>query len=234
MKRLFLAAFVLAGALSAQPLNPAKLLQPPTDAWPTYNGDYSGRRYSPLKQINPSNVNTLNLAWTRRFTAGGGRGGGAVQIKATPLAVNGILYFAAPDNAWAVDARTGRELWHFEWQTKGGIHIGNRGFGMYGDWLYFETPDCYLISLDAKTGKMRWNHQIAEVKREYFCTPAPLVIKNHIIVGVAVIHWTYPDIWNRAIRKPGRCNGVGTRRRVRASRAPKRGPRVKRWSTEAA
>src|SRR5712672_182411 len=80
-------------------LDPAKLLQPPTDSWPTYNGDYSGRRYSPLKQINQGNVNTLNLAWTRRFTAGGGRGGGgAVSIKATPLEVNGILYFATPDN----------------------------------------------------------------------------------------------------------------------------------------
>jgi acido-empty-quinoprotein group A len=185
MKRTFLAAFMFAGMMIAQPLDPAKLLQPPTDSWPTYNGDYSGRRYSPLKQMNQGNVNTLNLAWTRRFTAGGGRGGGgALSIKATPLEVNGVLYFAAPDNAWAVDARSGRELWHFTWETKGGIHIGNRGFGMYGDWLYFETPDCYLISLDARTGKMHWNHQIADVKQEYFCTPAPLVIKNHIIIGV--------------------------------------------------
>ena len=184
--KLLLTALIWAGALAAQPLDPAKLLQPPTDSWPTYNGDYTGRRYSPLKQIDQSSVSTLNLAWTRRFTAGGGRGGGggAVQIKATPLEVNGILYFAAPDNAWAVDARSGRELWRYTWETKGGLHIGNRGFGMYGDWLYFETPDCYLISLDARTGKMRWNHQIADVKQEYFCTPAPLVIKNHILTGV--------------------------------------------------
>src|SRR3954470_24726522 len=130
-------------------LDPAKLLQPPTDTWPTYNGDYTGRRFSPLKQIDQKNVATLNLAWTRRFTAGGGRGGGQVQIKATPLEVNGILYFTAPDNAWAVDARSGRELWHYTWETTGGLHIGNRGLGMYGDWLYFETPDCYLVSLDA-------------------------------------------------------------------------------------
>ena len=106
--RFLFAAFVITGALSAQPLDPAKLLQPPTDNWPTYNGDYTGRRYSPLKQINASNVTTLNLAWARRFTAGGGRGGAAaVQIKATPLEVNGILYFAAPDNAWAVGASCG-------------------------------------------------------------------------------------------------------------------------------
>ena len=88
--KILLTAIMLTAALAAQPLDPAKLAQPPTDSWPTYNGDYTGRRYSPLKQINKSNVNTLNLAWTRRFNAGGGRGGGgAVQIKATPLAVNG-------------------------------------------------------------------------------------------------------------------------------------------------
>ena len=89
-----------------------------------------------------------------------------------------------PDHAWAVDARTGREIWHYAWKTKGGIHIGNRGVGMYGNWLFFETPDCYLVSLDATTGKERWHQQIADVKQEYFCTPAPMVIGNHVIVGM--------------------------------------------------
>ena len=71
-------------------------------------------------------------------------------IKATPLMVNGILYFSTPDNAYAVDAHSGHELWHYFWKTRGGIHIGNRGMGMYGNWLFFETPDNYLVSLDAK------------------------------------------------------------------------------------
>src|ERR1700732_3361219 len=113
MKRLLLAAMVLAGTLSAQPLDPAKLLQPPTDSWPTYNGDYSGRRYSPLAQIDTSNVHTLSLAWATRFGAGGGgRGGGGaapaagVTIKSTPILANGILYFTAPNHVWAADART--------------------------------------------------------------------------------------------------------------------------------
>ena len=66
----------------------------------------------------------------------------------------------------------------------GGIHIGNRGFGMYGNWLYFETPDNYLVSLNAKDGKERWHVEIADVKQEYFSTPAPIVIRNHVIVGV--------------------------------------------------
>ena len=97
--------------------------------------------------------------------------------------VNGILYFSTPDNAWAVDARSGRELWHYAWKTRGGIHIGNRGMGMYGSWLFFETPDNYLVSLDARTGKERWHKEIADLKQEYFSTPAPIIVGNHVLVG---------------------------------------------------
>jgi acido-empty-quinoprotein group A len=178
---------LIAPALFAQGLVPAKLLQPPTDTWPSYNGDYTGRRFSPLKQINTSNIDSMTLAWVFRATTGPGRSGGGfggVEIKATPLEVDGVLYFAVPDHAWAVDARTGRELWHYRWESKGGIHIGNRGFGMYGNWLYFETPDNHLVCLNANDGKERWNVEIADVKQEYFSTPAPMVIRNHVIVGV--------------------------------------------------
>src|SRR5436309_5753856 len=191
-------------------LDPALLGKPPIDAWPTYNGDYSGRRFSTLSQINQSTIKTLNLAWIYRANTGetpgaiiggeapapqvsgaggpvtgpaAGPGGFGTQIKSTPLMVNGILYFTSPDNTWAVDARSGREIWHYFWRTKGGIHIGNRGVGIYGNWLYFETPDNYLVSLDAKTGKERWHVEIADVKQEYFSTPAPVVIGNHVIVG---------------------------------------------------
>ncbi len=181
---LFALASTLAG-LAGQTLDPAKLLKLPTDTWPTYNGDYSGRRFSPLTQIDDSNVRSMTLAWVYRVNTGAPSGPfGGPQIKATPLEVNGVLYFAIPDHAWAVDARTGRELWHYKWETKGGIHIGNRGFGMYGDWLYFETPDNYLICLNAKDGTERWHKEIADVKQEYFSTPAPVIIRNHVIVGV--------------------------------------------------
>ena len=98
--------------------------------------------------------------------------------------LNGVLYFTTPDNTWAIDARSGKEIWHYFWRTTGGIHIGNRGVGMYGNWIFFETPDNYLVSLDAKTGKERWHTQIADVKQEYFSTPAPIVVGNHILVGV--------------------------------------------------
>jgi acido-empty-quinoprotein group A len=192
---------LLPAVLFCQGLDPALLNKPATDAWPTYNGDYSGRRFSTLTSINQSNVKHLTLAWVFRSTAGptpraivGGEApatalgeramaGGNTTIKATPLMVNGVLYFATPDNAWAVDARTGHELWHYFWRTRGGIHIGNRGVGMYGNWLYFETPDNYLVSLDARTGKERWHVEIADVKQEYFSTPAPIIVGNHVMVG---------------------------------------------------
>src|SRR5262249_12642381 len=84
---------------------------PPTDSWPSYNGDTSGRRFSTLDKVNASNVQNLSLAWMYR--ANTGSPGGGATIKGTPVQVNGVLYLTVPDHVWAVDARTGRELWHF-------------------------------------------------------------------------------------------------------------------------
>jgi acido-empty-quinoprotein group A len=175
--KLILSILISTIALSAQALNPATLLKQPTDSWPTYNGDYSGRRFSTLKQINAKNVGSLTLGWV--FQAH------SAAIKSTPLLVNGILYFTVPDNIWAVDARTGRQIWHYRYTSDGGDHIGHRGVGMYGNWLYFTTPDARLVSLNAKDGTVRWNVELADVKLGYFSTMAPLVIRNHVIVGVS-------------------------------------------------
>ncbi len=182
----FLVASVLP-ALSGQMLDPAKLLQSPTDTWPTYHGDYSGRRYSELKQIDSANVHALSLAWVTRFTAAGN-----VTIKSTPLLVNGILYFTSPNNVWAADAHTGRELWHYQYPANTGSTIGNRGVGMYGSWLFFESPDSHLVSLDAKTGKERWKVEIADPKLDYTSTVAPIIIGNHVILGIGGDHLDNP------------------------------------------
>jgi alcohol dehydrogenase (cytochrome c) len=180
---------VFAAFLTAQnSLDPAKLRALPTDSWPTYNGDYSGRRYSPLAKVNSTNVHQLSLAWVYRASVGGGGGGGfgfGTRISATPLQINGVLYFAVPDHVWAIDARTGRQLWHFEWESKGGIHIGNRGVAAYGNWLYFETPDCNLVSLNMKDGKERWRKNICDLNQFYFGSMAPLIVGNHVIAGVS-------------------------------------------------
>lgn len=184
LKAVTLLLFLLPLPLAAQGLDPSAILHPAPGSWPTYNGDYSGRRFSPLKQINAANVKDLHLAWLYHASTGPGALPFGQEIKSTPLEVDGVLYFTIPDHAWAVDARTGREIWHYKWQSQGGIHTGNRGVAIYHDWLYFETPDDHLICLDKNTGKLRWAVVIADLDLEYFSTPAPLVVNNHIIVGV--------------------------------------------------
>jgi len=200
MRAVLLPAVILASviALGAQGgTDRTRLNAPLGESWPTYNGDYSGRRFSALAQINQSNVKNLTLAWTRRLTngtsapgvplIGGGAGditwNGATQVKGSILQVEGVLYVTTPDNTWAIDGRTGRELWHYVWKTRGGTHIGNRGVGMWNDFLFFVTPDNYLISLDARTGKERWTKELASFEQQYFHTMAPIVVDNHVLVG---------------------------------------------------
>jgi alcohol dehydrogenase (cytochrome c) len=201
------------GALrcSGQNLDPSSILKPLSDSWTTYSGDYTSRRYSTLTQINQSNIKHLTLAWVTRITAGlpaagpargfgggptvptivGGEGTGdlneaggrANRIVGAILEVDGFLYASTPDNAWAIDARNGQLLWHYVWKTKGGTHTGNRGLGMWHNWLYMETPDNYLVCLDARTGKERWHKTIASLSEQYFSTAAPIVVGNHVLVG---------------------------------------------------
>jgi alcohol dehydrogenase (cytochrome c) len=163
----------------SQGLDPDALLKPPADAWPTYNGDYSGRRYSSLSQINVKTASRVTLAWAFQTNESD------FPIKSTPLLLNGILYFTIPDEVWAVDARSGRQLWHYRYPHQGGFYIGQRGVGMYKNSLYFMSNDAHLICLDARTGKPRWTVEVADSKLGFFSTIAPLVIHNHVLVGVS-------------------------------------------------
>ncbi|HLH05120.1 MAG TPA: acido-empty-quinoprotein group A [Bryobacteraceae bacterium] len=183
----FLLLTCLAASLGAQTLDPRTLTlfhQPP-DIWPTYNGDYSGRRYRTLDQINQSNVGDLQLDWSFKIEGIPPlRGVGKAVIKSTPLMVNGVLYFTVPDHVFAVDARTHKKLWQFDWQDQGGHLLGQRGVGMYGNWLYFLTPDGWFFSLNAKDGSVRWRKKVADEKLQYFTTMSPLIVKNHVLIGV--------------------------------------------------
>jgi len=167
-------------ALLAAQAQPPAAAPPATDAWPSYNGDMTGRRFSSLTKINDKNVKNLSLAWSYRVAAQN-----AGPIKATPLMLNGVMYLTAPDHVWAIDARTGREIWHFTNQSTGGIHLGNRGAGIKGDWLYTVTPDCHLISLNIKDGKERWRQKICNLDQFYYASAAPIIIGNHVIAGVS-------------------------------------------------
>ena len=99
--------------------------------------------------------------------------------------MNGILYVTAPENIWAVDARSGHEVWHYASPKSAGFHIGHRGAAMYRNTVYLTTPDAHLIALDAGTGKLKWSVELADAKKGYWCTNAPLIVRDHVIVGVS-------------------------------------------------
>lgn len=166
-------------------VNADKLAEPLNGSWPTYNGDYSGRRFSALKKLNRDNIASLSLAWEYHANAGFRPRYGPPVIKSTPIEVNGVLYITSPDHAWAVDARSGTEIWHFAWSSKGGLHLGNRGAAVWHDTMYFETPDCNLVALNMADGKERWHSSICDLDLFYYASAAPVVIRDHVITGVS-------------------------------------------------
>jgi acido-empty-quinoprotein group A len=166
-------------------LDPRAIGDTPVSTWPTFNGDYSGERYSTLTRIGPANVNQLARQWVFRITdVGAQRGAPVPVIKCTPLLVGGVLYITIPDHVWALDARTGKEIWHYDWVDHGGHLVGQRGVGIWKSNVYFLTPDNWLVALNANTGRELWRKNYADARKQYFSTSAPLVVKNHIIVGV--------------------------------------------------
>jgi alcohol dehydrogenase (cytochrome c) len=174
------AALLVAPALAQSPrgLDADTLLDPPVDSWPTYHGDYTGQRHSALSQIGPGNVHTLGLAWAFQTNQ-------AQQIKASPILVDGIVYVTVPDNLWAIDARSGRELWQYRHPPNAGFHIGQRGVAVAGNSVFLTTPDAHLVALDAQSGDVIWDVEIADSDRGYWSTNAPLLIRDHLIVGVS-------------------------------------------------
>lgn len=170
-------AATTAGA-HAQNVDSTWLKNPPKDSWPGYHGDYSGRRNSALTEINTSNVSKLTLGWAFQTQISG-------QIKATPILVDGILYFTMPDHVYAIDARNGHQLWHYAAPPTKAFHIGQRGVSILKDKLYYMTSDAHLQALDAKTGKVLWDVEVADSKKGQWATMSPLIVGNHVLVGAS-------------------------------------------------
>ncbi len=175
---------VFAGVSRAQ-LTPAQIAYPERKSqdWVTYSGDYSGRRYSELTQINTMNAAQIAPAWIYQTSVAG-------KFETTPLVIDGILYFTGPDDhGYAIDARTGRTIWHYTrpLPTRLPVCCGrvNRGFAALGDKLFMATLDAHVVALDAKTGSVIWDVEAADSRLGYSFTVAPLVVKDKVIVGIA-------------------------------------------------
>lgn len=152
--------------------------------WITYGGNYKEDRYVQLDHINKDNINQLSLAWTANL--GTKRG-----IQATPLVVDGILYFTGPWNiVWAYDARSGKELWRFDAEvdrvkTATNICCGtiNRGLAAYKGDLFTGTLDGRLISIDAATGTKNWEVKTTPEEGKYSITGAPRIMDGKVVIG---------------------------------------------------
>ena len=157
------------------------LAQPVGANWTSYNGDYSGRRYSSLHEINTGNVAQLGAAWV--FHPGNSQ-----NLEVTPLVIRGVMFITSANDVFAIDARTGQTLWHYERPVSSGLLDDaaahkNRGVAVWRDSVYSETDDAHLLCLDARSGGLRWDVQFAEKEKQYGATSAPLVVKNTVIVG---------------------------------------------------
>ncbi|MBZ5575755.1 MAG: PQQ-dependent dehydrogenase, methanol/ethanol family [Acidobacteriia bacterium] len=152
-------------------------------SWLTYSGSYAGHRYSPLKQIDRTNVARLKPAWMYQTND-------LNQFEATPIVADGVMYVSEPpSNAAALDLRTGRPLWIFRRALPSDVRACcgqvNRGLAILGDTVYLGTLDAHLLALDAKTGHVRWDVTVADYKTGYSITVAPLALQDKVIVGVA-------------------------------------------------
>ncbi len=159
------------------------ILHPSEGDWPTYNGRVHGNRYSQLDEIKTWNVGKLRAAWM--FPVRSPR-----SLEVTPVVVNGIMYVTAVNAAYALDARTGRELWRFDRpRTKGVIGDAgsgiNRGVAILGDRVFLVTDNAHLLALDRLTGRLLWETTMADSNDNYGSTLAPLIVKDLVIAGVS-------------------------------------------------
>jgi alcohol dehydrogenase (cytochrome c) len=160
------------------------IARPKPGNWPTYDGSLSGNRFSPLDQINTSNVQKLAPKWM--FTVPDA----PRALEGTPIVVDGVMYVTSVNEAIALDARTGREIWHFSRPRTLGLAGDaasgiNRGVAVLGDRVFMVTDNAHVIALDRASGKLLWDVEMAYFRQNYGATGAPLVVNDLVIAGVS-------------------------------------------------
>jgi len=153
------------------------LLKPDPANWLHYNGQYHSQRHSALNQVHTGNVSRLAAKWIFHVP-------NARQLQNVPIIANGIMYVSQPNEVYALDARTGRQIW--AWFRQPALQKGpNRGVAVYGNRVFVTTPDAHLVALDARTGSELWASKIAEASDGYWSPAAPLIVKGKVIAGIA-------------------------------------------------
>ncbi|MGO9260991.1 MAG: PQQ-binding-like beta-propeller repeat protein [Bryobacteraceae bacterium] len=150
--------------------------------WPTYNGDPGGNRYTRLSQITPANVSRLGPKWI--FTLPN-----TAHLEVTPVVVEGIMYVTSSNECYALDAGTGRQIWHFRRPKTEGMAGDaasgiNRGVAVAGNRVFMETDAAHIIALNRFTGELLWDTEMADWHLNYFATSAPLTAGSLVVGGV--------------------------------------------------
>jgi alcohol dehydrogenase (cytochrome c) len=156
---------------------------PVGENWLSYNGDYTGRRYSGLREINTSNVSQLRAQWA--FHAPN-----SSHLEVTPVVVDGVMFLTSANDAYALDAQTGRTIWHYTRPVTEGLIDDasahhNRGVAVLHNRVYMETDNAHLLCLDARSGHLIWDVAYTDGNPNYGATSAPLVVKDKVLVGTS-------------------------------------------------
>jgi len=151
--------------------------------WPSYNGDYTGARYTSLAQITPSNAGRLVAQWVFHPHT-------VSPLEVTPVVTAGIMFVTSANDAYALDAKTGNVLWHHVRAVTPGLiddpgQHHSRGVAILGTRLFMETDNAHLLCLDARSGHLLWEVAYATGNKNYGATSAPLIVKNKVVVGIS-------------------------------------------------
>lgn len=149
--------------------------------WLNYSATYDNQRYSRLDQVNRDNVGELELQWIWQAAS-------LEKFEATPLVVDGVLYTVqAPNDVVAMDAATGRVFWRYHHENapeaRGCCGRVNRGLAISGETLFMGSFDAQLLALDAITGQLLWQRQVADPDDFYSITMSPLVVDDKVMIG---------------------------------------------------
>jgi alcohol dehydrogenase (cytochrome c) len=165
------------------PVTDATLRNPPPGDWLMWRRTYNAWGYSPLDQINKTNVKNLKVAWTWSLTNG--------ATETTPIVHDGVLFiFNYADKVQALDAASGDLIWEYKRDlpaklaAEGGNNLAKRNMAIYEDKLIVAMSDAHLVALDANTGKLVWDHATADWTKGWRYTGGPFIANGVIIQGM--------------------------------------------------
>ena len=162
----------------------ADVARPKPGTWPTYDGTLGGNRFSPLNQIDTTNVQRLAPQWIFPIPQS------PRALEMTPVVVDGVMYVTSVNEAYALDARNGREIWHYSRPRSQGLAGDaasgiNRGVAVLGDRVFMVSDNAHLFALHRYTGQLIWDVEMADSHQNYGSTSAPLVVNDLVIAGVS-------------------------------------------------